>query len=256
MTPTVLTGWKSQAAGPVGCAWKGAPGSWPGVFAAAGGKTGGATVSNHFALSPVGVGPAPPGESTRNVRFRGGGRTRRRGGDARRASWRTIMKLVDEHEKEVADMGGLDRTAWLRRVDRAAMAASGSQPMPLLRRTKRVFGRGLKSVRSRIPVRKTVRRKKSSSGRRRRRSIRARRSSRRGGGLTPLLPQPITNAFRQVGETMKGISAGWRGKPMLASSNPSPLSQPIDENAKYIGGAHTIDLASIHKSAGDSASLL
>lgn len=83
--PLNTNGWHSQAAGPVGCAWNGGKaGTWPGVFAAAGGDTKGATVSNYFALSPAGVGPSAPGVATRNTRFRGfkskGGGTRRAGG--------------------------------------------------------------------------------------------------------------------------------------------------------------------------------
>ncbi len=66
--PLNTGGWRSEAAGPVGCAWKAKPGTWPGVFASAGGDTHGATVSNHFGLSPSGVGPAPPPASTRNSR--------------------------------------------------------------------------------------------------------------------------------------------------------------------------------------------
>ena len=91
--PLNVGGWRGQAAGPVGCAWNGGKaGTWPGVFAAAGGDTKGATVSNYFGLSPAGVGPAPPGISTRNTRFRGfkakGGGTRRQGGGKRKRARR------------------------------------------------------------------------------------------------------------------------------------------------------------------------
>ena len=84
--PLNVDGWRSSAAGPVGCAWNGGKaGTWPGVFAAAGGDTKGATVSNYFALSPAGAGPAPPGKATRNARFRG---FKKRGG-GRRAGTKT-----------------------------------------------------------------------------------------------------------------------------------------------------------------------
>ena len=65
--PLNTGGWKSQAAGPLGCPWKAKPGTWPGVFAAGGGDTHGATISNHFGLSPTGVGPAAPPLSSRNM---------------------------------------------------------------------------------------------------------------------------------------------------------------------------------------------
>lgn len=94
--PRNLSGWKSQAAGPVGCSWSGEPGSWPGVFASAGGDTNGATVSNHFSLSPNGVGPAVPPESTRNSRHprpdQIGGRKGRRRRHSRRHSRRHKRK--------------------------------------------------------------------------------------------------------------------------------------------------------------------
>ena len=82
--PANVGGWRSQAAGPVGCGWVGGEaGTWPGVFGAAGGNTHGATVSNYYPLSKNGVGPSYPGASTRNKRFtgfktQGGGRRRRR----------------------------------------------------------------------------------------------------------------------------------------------------------------------------------
>ena len=88
--PLSTGGWRSQEAGPVGCPWKAKPGTWPGVFASAGGDTHGTTVSNHFGLSPSGVGPAAPPESTRNRRqpraapLLGGSRCRRRRSRKRR----------------------------------------------------------------------------------------------------------------------------------------------------------------------------
>ena len=88
--PLNTGGWRSEAAGPIGCAWGSKPGTWPGVFASAGGDSHGATVSNHFGLSPSGVGPATPPISTRNTRpsptgarMGGSRRTRRSKGGSR-----------------------------------------------------------------------------------------------------------------------------------------------------------------------------
>ena len=70
--PANVGGWRSQAAGPVGCAWVGGQmGTWPGVFGSAGGDTRGATISNYYPLSKNGTGPLYPGASTRNRRFTG-----------------------------------------------------------------------------------------------------------------------------------------------------------------------------------------
>jgi len=49
-----LTGaWTSGKSGPVGCPWSPSPSTWPGQIQV----PAGATVSNHYALSPVPVGP-------------------------------------------------------------------------------------------------------------------------------------------------------------------------------------------------------
>ena len=118
--PANVGGWRSQAAGPVGCGWVGGEmGTWPGVFGAAGGDTRGATISNHYPLSKNGVGPSYPGASTRNKRFtgfkmQGGSSCRRRHKTRRRGNARRIGKAG--RRKRVGIRGKARRGGGLRPI--------------------------------------------------------------------------------------------------------------------------------------------
>ena len=126
--PLNVGGWRSQAAGPVGCAWVGGEaGTWPGVFGSAGGDTKGATISNHYPLSPAGVGPPPAGAATRNRRFTGfkalkGGKRRRRGGA--RGRRRTKVRRCGE-------LGGRSGSSGSRRRRRPRRSRRGGGLRPL-----------------------------------------------------------------------------------------------------------------------------
>ena len=103
--------WSSGKSGPVGCPWEPAPSTWPGQLR----LPAGATVSNHYPLSPLPVGPGGPdplfgssggGIVARKTRARktGARKTRARKTRARRkqrGGFRIVPQLVTNAARSV-----------------------------------------------------------------------------------------------------------------------------------------------------------
>jgi hypothetical protein len=100
-------------------------------------------------------------------------------------------------------------------------------------KNKRSKNKRSKNKRSKTKRSKNKRSKNKRSKNKRSKNKRSRKF--RGGGTqNPLLPQTIVNAGRGLMESVYETANGFSGHTNNASLNPTPYTQPIDEDVRYL----------------------